>query len=774
LQSSLAEMLRTDIGQSAQLRTVPSDRVLQILSDLKLDPATNLDPATLRRLADHSNAQLVLSGTFTKLGDRIRIDTTLYDVEKNESTPVTTQTADEVQLLASIGRLAQSVRESLDLSADAIRELEATSFSPSSDSLDALRAYNNGLQLERQGNYLEALESFKTSVQIDQRFALAHAKLGQVFTSLGRDAEGERASRTAVELSEELPEYERHLIQASHAMILNDHAQALAAYQRLAEAAPADPQINFSLADLHEQAGDFDRARERLERVLGSDPNYVDALYAMGRVQIRSGNPQAALDSLNRALMLTVQAENEDGRGRVLNAIGIAYKRLDRPDEALRYYQESLEIRRRLDQKSGIAASLNEIADVQGTLGNVDEARASLEAALELLQGIGDRTGIGESLIGLGTFHHQLGQYDTALDYYKDSLQIQREIGNTMDEALCLNNIGVVYLERGEFGDALTNFEQSLRLREESGAVYELGETLFNLGETASALGRFGQALDHYLRALEQMRTSQDDLGVTAALHGIGVILGQQGRFRASLESLEEAMQTLEASGEKGYWQVVVTARYGAALNAVGRFDQARAVLETASGLAADLGNPSLVAQVLDTQGLGLIYQNNPEQAASRFRAAVDRAAAADDRKNALGSRLHLAETALRQDRPDDALGDLQEVAREAEDLGLKYVALASVVRLGEALLAQGEAQAAERQLRGSLSDLERGELRLLLADCHALLARIEQAGGDADGAARHRRQGRRILDEIREEAGDEDPFRRQDLQAIEAAVSDD
>jgi len=217
----------------------------------------------------------------------------------------------------------------------------------------------------------------------------------------------------------------------------------------------------------------------------------------------------------------------------------------------------------------------------------------------------------------------------------------------------------------------------------------------------------------------------------------------------------------------------VVTARYGAALNAVGRFEQAHTVLETASGLAAELGNPSLMAQVLDTQGLGLIYQSDLEQAASRFHAALERAAEADDRKNALSSRLHLAQTALRQDRPGEALGDLRDVAREAENLGLKYVALASVVRLGEALLAQGDPQAAGRRLRGALSDLERAELRVLLADCHALLARIDQAGGDADGAARHRKQGRRFLDEIREEAGGDDPFRRQDLESIAAAVSE-
>ena len=40
LSDGLAEMLRTDVGQSASLRTVSSDRLHQILSDLRLSPAT--------------------------------------------------------------------------------------------------------------------------------------------------------------------------------------------------------------------------------------------------------------------------------------------------------------------------------------------------------------------------------------------------------------------------------------------------------------------------------------------------------------------------------------------------------------------------------------------------------------------------------------------------------------------------------------------------------------------------------------------------------------
>lgn len=772
LQSSVAEMLRSDIGQSARLRTVPSDRVHQIMSDLKLDISANPDPATISRLADHSNAGVVLSGQYSKLGDTIRIDAVLHDLEGRRTIPVKAEAASEAELLAAIGTLADSVRENMDLSSDAIRELEATAFAPSTESIEALRHYNEGLQLERQGNYVEALSALEASVAVDARFALAHAKLGEIYLSLGRDGDAERASRTALDLSEGLPDYERYLIGASHAMVLNDHDQAIAAYERLAEAVPEDPQINFNLAELYEQTGDFEAAGQRLDKVLAGDPNYVDALYALGRVSIRSGNPQEALDPLNRALSLTVQAENEDGRGRMLHVIGVAYKLLGKPREALRYYQDALEIRKALDQKSGMAMSLGEIASVQQAQGNFDEARDSLETALALRREIGDRAGIGYSLLGLGDLHKVLGHYDDALQHYKDALRIQREVGDERSAALCLHNIGAVYLDRGDFSDALTYLEQALGQREKTGIAYELGETLYNLGETASALGQYDQALDYYLRALEKMREAQDDLAIAAAQHGIAVILGHQGRFRASLESAQEALEALEKTGDRGYWRLVVIARQGAALSAAGRFGEARTVLDGAAKLAEDLQNQTLLTQVSTHQGKNLYYQGQLEQAAARFDAALSQATAADDRTARLAPQLELARVALARNRAAAAAETAENVLRDAKELGLEYVVAEASILLGEALLDRGDTAGARDLLQSELTNLERSQLRPLLARCRMLLGRIDLAGGDADGASRHLAQAKRVLDEIREESGEDDPFRREDLRSLYAFVS--
>ena len=116
-------------------------------------------------------------------------------------------------------------------------------------------------------------------------------------------------------------------------------------------------------------------------------------------------DPQASLESLTRALTLAIQVENEEAKANLLNAIGVAYKRLNKPDEALQYYRQSLEIKRGRDDKRGIALTLGELASVHDSLGKTTEALANYTEALRLYREIGNKKGIGTTLINFGGFH---------------------------------------------------------------------------------------------------------------------------------------------------------------------------------------------------------------------------------------------------------------------------------------------------------------------------------------------------------------------------------
>ena len=109
-------MLSTDIGQSAHLHTVPTDRLHQVLSDLRVGPEVAVDPETLRRVAQFSNADVIVSGQYARFGDQIVVDATIRDLLHDQTVPVKAQALVK-DLPTAIDSLADSVRKNLSLSA---------------------------------------------------------------------------------------------------------------------------------------------------------------------------------------------------------------------------------------------------------------------------------------------------------------------------------------------------------------------------------------------------------------------------------------------------------------------------------------------------------------------------------------------------------------------------------------------------------------------------------------------------------------------------------
>jgi serine/threonine protein kinase len=102
LGSSLAEMLSTDVGQSARLRTISSERLHQVLSDLRINPGARIDPTMLARIAEFSNADTLVWGQYVRFGGQIRIDAALQDLKHDRSVPIKIEAVDEKDIPGAI------------------------------------------------------------------------------------------------------------------------------------------------------------------------------------------------------------------------------------------------------------------------------------------------------------------------------------------------------------------------------------------------------------------------------------------------------------------------------------------------------------------------------------------------------------------------------------------------------------------------------------------------------------------------------------------------
>jgi len=748
---SLADMLAADIGQSPRLHLVSQDRVFQLLRDLRIGSATELDAGTLRRLSEFTSADTVASGRFEQLGEQIRINVTLHSGSR-EPIVVRASAAGENDLLRAAQELAAGIRQNLALSADAVRDLEARAFRPSTTSVPALRHYGEGVQLAREGEHLAATARFEDATLADPQFALAFSKLALSFDAIGRGPEAEEASRQAVSLSGQLPADERELIVGTHARVVDDVDDAITSLERLVEARPSDMQLQFELAELYERNGAFEKAAAAYGRVVQVDPKHGEALYAAGRVAIRRGDHQGSLESLNSALTIAIQLDKPEARARVLQALGIGYRNLGRHDDALTHFEQSLTIKKQIGDERGIASSLSEIAYIHDLQGRPEKAVDNYREALQIRRALGDKRGVGITLANLGASYLDRGRYTESLEVLKEAVQIHRETGDAGWEALCLTNIGNLYYAMAQYEEARTYLERALGLREKSKVASTIAVTLASLADVATRVGDYERAQQQYLRAIELWRADADRRGAAIGAFGMGTLLEQQARYGAAADAKREALETFRELKEQSFWFAEILGGYGATLTMLGRSDEARQPLAEALALARDLRHDALISQMLNFQGDAAYFAGDLKSARAHFQQAREAAERSANRYQVLRSRLNLGKVAAHEGRAA-AVADLRSISREADSLGLRPLALECRQYLGLALLESGKAREARAEFQMALVGAERLGARTLMARIHRGLAKTFGIEGEAAQAARHASQATDIIETIRQES---------------------
>ena len=766
LGSTVAEVLSTDVGESASLRMVSSERVSQMLHDLKISADTTLDAPTIQSLADLSKADNVVWGQYARLGDQIRIDATVQNIKSGRSTKVAESGA-EKDIQATLDHLAGDIRKNLSLSSSSVKELEAQSFKPSTSSVPALRDYNQGLQLQRQGKLLDAVKQFETAGQEDPNFALAFSQLAQTYSKLGQDNEAEDASRKAVALSDNLPAAEKFLIQADHDRILKDYPKAIEAYENLAKVSPNNADVVFELGEMYEKTGAYDKALAEFTRVLELDPKRINGIRAKGRAEIEGGNAQAGLEDLTHAQTLANELGNEEEKAEILQAMGVAYSVLGKNDDALRSVQDSLEIKRKLGMKRGIADSLEMIGSTELALGKPDLALKNYNDALSMRKEIGDKAGTGDVLNDLGQFYSDRGQYDQALKLFKEALQVEVDVGDENQQGLALNNIGNTYLFKADYENARIFFSQALQIRVKLNFPPDIADTQHNLGDTFTGLGQYDQAIQQYLSALDLRRKSSDKRGAAIESASLGVLYGYQGRLGPALSSEEEAVKTFRDIQDHSIWLPEILSDYGSALAQVGKFDDAQKALDESLSAARGLKNDARVAAAQGALGDNFFYRGDYKGASPLYDQSLQSAQHTTDARLTLLAKINIAKLGLREGRYPAAASSLQKLSDDANSLGLKYLAVECSVYRGEALMNMKDYTHAQQELQSAISRSDKLGVKALLAQSQYLLGRTLQLSGKSADAAGHYKQARELVDEIQKEAKSDTIAKRSDLAPI-------
>jgi tetratricopeptide (TPR) repeat protein len=234
---SLAEAFRVDLSQSPSVKLLGPQAVADALRRMQRAPATPLDLALARELAQRAGVKAVVTGEIDPVGQSYQLSASLVAASDGlVLTAVRETAADDRALIGAIDRLSKKLRERIGESVKSIRAAEPLE-QVTTGSLPALRRYTQARQAADVGDWEGAATLYQEAAALDTGFAMAYRKLGAMLTNAQASQERVVAALTkAFALRERLPDVERSLaIAAYYDEVENDPTRAVAAYRAALE-----------------------------------------------------------------------------------------------------------------------------------------------------------------------------------------------------------------------------------------------------------------------------------------------------------------------------------------------------------------------------------------------------------------------------------------------------------------------------------------------------------------------------------------------------------
>ena len=239
----------------------------------------------------------------------------------------------------------------------------------------------------RQGSFEESIGWYRETLDVDPKFALAHAGLGRVLFHLARYEEASRSLARALSLRPDAAQIDTRHFLAEALRQLGRNKEAIERYRDVLD---IDPGFAYAQAGIGYALFDMERYEESLEWLARSvsvepeAPAAANRYSMMGQTSEALGQPEMAAEHYARAL----EADPENAGA--LDALALLRFRQQRYEEALGFYRSLVEI-----DETNARAHLN-MGLTQHYLDRPEEARRSIQRAVMLDPTLA-QTGLEES-----------------------------------------------------------------------------------------------------------------------------------------------------------------------------------------------------------------------------------------------------------------------------------------------------------------------------------------------------------------------------------------
>jgi len=570
---------------------------------------------------------------------------------------------------------------------------------------EALLLYNRGVEAMREGAYYNASQLLTHSIEVDNKFALTHARLAEAWNELDFADRAKDELLAANSLVRERPALEREdalYLDAVSATAERKYDEAVKAYEEIARLHPQSQQVYVDLGRAYDKNNETEKAVRAFNDAASRDPSYAAAFISLCALYARQKNLPAASDAFARAEQLYTSSGNREGEAEVHYQRGRLLVDMLRYADARPELESSLELAR---------ATKNQYQQVQALLQLLytepDAARAQdfAREAIEIAESSGMENLAANGHIKLATLllKPSVSDYDGAEQHLRRALDFARSYKVRRLEALAEAMLASLLSMKNRQDEALPLALQALDFYVQGNFRKEAAQTQMLIGRIKRQQGDYAGALQMFDELLAGARQSADKSQLCDVEREYGVVLLMQERYTEAVSHFGESVAAARALGNPQQLSFALASE-AKALWPLERYDEARDALKEVADITSQPQNQNktLVADSYSTEAFMLLSQGRYADAGAKARQTL--AQMSGSSSNAVGFDADIALCLAEVYSGAAARGhaSCDDAARVAVELGSPSSDADARMAAAEAALEAGNAQSARDKALGA------------------------------------------------------------------------
>ncbi len=275
---ALRQGLLVQLEQSPVLRLASDGQIQKALKMMDLPADAAVTPTVAREVCQRVGGTIALDGSISRLGNEFVIGLRAKRCSTGEELAAEQiQIARKEDALNALSQIATRFRMRIGEASVTVHELDTPLVEATTSSLDALKAFSQGIRTFNAKGSAAAIPMFQQATELDHDFAEAHVWLGRMYADTGEETSSIQSTQRAYVLRKRASDRERYSIDVSYDLLVTgDLEKARTACDAWVQMYPRDVYPRAFLSGIIYPAyGQFEKAYGEAGEMIAIDPAFV-------------------------------------------------------------------------------------------------------------------------------------------------------------------------------------------------------------------------------------------------------------------------------------------------------------------------------------------------------------------------------------------------------------------------------------------------------------------------------------------------------------------